>query len=341
VDPSGLAISGVAHGKGKAGAPAEEDPWENRVRKAGLPPAMAANSELRELAGWLQRDMIQRNPNVRWDDIAELGGVKRVLKESLVMPLRYPEYFTGLLQPWKGVLVYGPPGTGKTLLAKAVATECNTTFFNISASSIVSKWRGDSEKLVRVLFELARHHAPSTIFLDEIDALMGSRGDGEHEGSRRMKTELLVQMDGLLSSTEQVFLLAATNLPWELDMALLRRLEKRVHVPFPTKAAREWMVQRLLPRERMASAADVQAIAARTEGYSGSDITLVCKEAAMRPLRRLLSQIEMQQHDLHAPPPQPGPVLSDDVEAALGAVRPTVAAQAQRYIEWEREFGSV
>ena len=192
-----------------------------------------------------------------------------------------------------------------------------------------------------MLFELARHHAPSTIFLDEIDALMGSRGDGEHEGSRRMKTELLVQMDGLLSSTEQVFLLAATNLPWELDMALLRRLEKRVHVPFPTKAAREWMVQRLLPRERMASAADVQAIAARTEGYSGSDITLVCKEAAMRPLRRLLSQIEMQQHDLHAPPPQPGPVLSDDVEAALGAVRPTVAAQAQRYIEWEREFGSV
>ena len=123
-DPSALTISGHAHGQGsgRAGAPTDEDPWENRVRKAGLPPAMAANSELRELAGWLQRDMIQKNPNVRWDDIAELGGVKRVLKESLVMPLRFPEYFTGLLQPWKGVLVYGPPGTGKTLLAKAHTT---------------------------------------------------------------------------------------------------------------------------------------------------------------------------------------------------------------------------
>ena len=338
-DASSLAVSGHRPEARKA-PEEEEDVWENRIRKAGLPAGLAASSELRELALGLQRDMIQENPNVKWDDIAELGGVKRVLKESLVMPLRFPHLFVGLLQPWKGVLLHGPPGTGKTLLAKAVATECRTTFFNISASSIVSKWRGDSEKLVRVLFELARHHAPSTIFIDEIDALMGSRGDsGEHEGSRRMKTELLVQMDGLLACSSQVFLLAATNLPWELDGALLRRLEKRIHVPFPSATAREWMVSRLLPRERLAARVSYEAGAAQTDGYSGADLKLVCKEAAMRPLRRLFAELEGRT-DAAAAELQPGPVSEEDMESALRGVRPTVAAR-EKYEQWSEEFGSV
>lgn len=413
-DPSGLVISGHVAGKGREESDEAPGPWEHRIKKAGLPPAMAANAELRELAGWLQRDMIQTNPNVRWDAIAELDGVKRVLKESLVMPLRYPEYFTGartaprihppayhsfgraldghttprvepgararafgsrgprgrdmtlpphltrllaspplrsvpspprppgLLQPWKGVLLYGPPGTGKTLLAKAVATECNTTFFNISASSIVSKWRGDSEKLVRVLFELARHHAPSTIFVDEIDALMSARGDsGEHEGSRRMKTELLVQMDGLLACDAQVFLLAATNLPWELDMALLRRLEKRVLVPFPTTIARATILKRALPVDRLEAVASLDVIAQRTEGYSGSDLVLVAKEAAMRPLRRLLAKLDLDAPRQGAKAPQPGLVDAADLDAALAATKPTVHTYAERYNQWEAEFGSV
>ena len=118
------------------------------------------------------------NPDVKWDDIIGLESAKRTIKEAVVYPIKYPQLFTGILSPWKGLLLYGPPGTGKTLLAKAVATECETTFFNISASSIVSKWRGDSEKLVRVLFEMARFYAPSTIFIDELESIMSIRGSG-------------------------------------------------------------------------------------------------------------------------------------------------------------------
>jgi katanin p60 ATPase-containing subunit A1 len=175
------------------------------------------------------------------------------------------------------------------MLARAVATECETTFFNISASSIVSKFRGDSEKLVRVLFELARYHAPSTIFIDEIDSIMGRRdAAGEHEGSRRMKTELLIQMDGLSKSNDLVFVLAASNMPWDLDIALLRRLEKRILVPLPNERARKTMIVGHLTEGERASGLDYNDLARKTDGYSGSDIALLCKEAAMRPVRRLM-----------------------------------------------------
>ncbi|TNN11209.1 Katanin p60 ATPase-containing subunit A-like 2 [Schistosoma japonicum] len=230
-----------------------EDPQERLLKPLGS--YLGYTGEWRSLALTISRDIFLQNPNVRWDDIIGLNSAKRLVKEAVVYPIKYPQLFAGILSPWKGLLLYGPPGTGKTLLAKAVATECKTTFFNISASTIVSKWRGDSEKLVRVLFELARFHAPSTIFLDELDSLMSQRGSlsgygcsssgssnvsigNEHEGSRRMKTELLMQMDGLAKSDDLVFLLAASNLPWELDHAMLRRLEKRILVNLPNKEAR-------------------------------------------------------------------------------------------------------
>lgn len=210
----------------------------------------------------IQNEIINQNPSVRFHNIVGLNEAKRLLKEAVLMPMKYPHFFTGILEPWKGILLFGPPGTGKTMLAKAVATECRTTFFNISASTIVSKWRGDSEKLIKVLFDLARYHQPSTIFVDEIDSILSSRGSGEHEASRRMKTELLIQLDGLIrSSGDRVFLLAASNLPWELDMALLRRLEKRILVELPTPEARANMMIANIPPKMCESQLDYQAFA--------------------------------------------------------------------------------
>ena len=149
---------------------------------------------MRDLAILIKREIILENPNVTFNDIIGLDTPKKIIEEALLWPIKYPQFFTGLLDPWKGILLFGPPGTGKTLLAKAVATEMRTTFFNISAATVVSKWRGDSEKIIKVLFDLARHYQPSTIFLDEIDSIMSARGSSqdEHEGSRRMKTELLL-----------------------------------------------------------------------------------------------------------------------------------------------------
>lgn len=183
-----------------------------------------------------------------FDDIKGLDHAKAALREAVVLPSLRPDLYTGLREAPRGLLVFGPPGNGKTLLARVLAHESNATFFSISASSLTSKWVGESEKLVRALFQVAREMEPSIIFMDEVDALLSSGADGSGaDSARRMLTEFLVQFDGVKSSPDsRVFVMGATNRPEQLDEAVRRRLVKRIYIPLPCFDARLEMVCSML-----------------------------------------------------------------------------------------------
>jgi len=206
----------------------------------------------------------------------------------VILPTRFPQLFTGKRRPFKGILLYGPPGTGKSYLAKAVATEADSTFFSVSSSDLISKWQGESERLVRNLFEMARESpgGRAIIFIDEVDSLCGSRSEGESDSARRIKTEFLVQMDGVGKEAGNVLVLGATNVPWELDAAIRRRFEKRVYIPLPEKEARSYMVKiHLGDTPNSLTEDDFDQLGEITDGASGSDIKVLVKEALMQPLR--------------------------------------------------------
>lgn len=303
-----------------------------------------------DLAAMLERDVLDSTPGVRWDDVAGLSEAKRLLEEAVVLPLWMPEYFQGIRRPWKGVLMFGPPGTGKTLLAKAVATECGTTFFNVSSATLASKWRGESERMVRCLFDLARAYAPSTIFIDEIDSLCTSRGaSGEHESSRRVKSELLVQIDGVNNSSTTddgqpkiVMVLAATNFPWDIDEALRRRLEKRIYIPLPDFESRKALININLRTVQIAADVNIDEVARRTEGYSGDDLTNVCRDASMNGMRRKIAgktrdEIKNMSKDEIAKDPV---AMCDFVEALVKVQKSVSPSDIEKHEKWMAEFGS-
>jgi len=230
---------------------------------------------------------------VTFDDIGALADIKESLQELVMLPLRRPDLFKGgLLKPCRGILLFGPPGTGKTMLAKAIANDAGASFINVSMSTITSKWFGEDEKNVRALFSLAAKVAPTIIFVDEVDSMLGQRArSGEHEAMRKIKNEFMSHWDGLLSkSGERVLVLAATNRPFDLDEAIIRRFERRIMVGLPTQESRELILRTLLSKEKVDENIDFKELATMTEGYSGSDLKNLCVTAAYRPVRELLKK---------------------------------------------------
>ncbi|XP_011345822.1 fidgetin-like protein 1 isoform X2 [Ooceraea biroi] len=286
----------------------------------------------------IKSEIMESGKTVTWDDIAGLEYTKKIIKEVVVFPMLRPDIFTGLRRPPKGILLFGPPGTGKTLIGKCIASQSKSTFFSISASSLTSKWIGDGEKMVRALFAVARVHQPSVIFIDEIDSLLTQRSETEHESSRRLKTEFLVQLDGATTSDDdRILIVGATNRPQELDEAARRRLVKRLYVPLPELEARRQIINNLLASVRHnLGQEDVTRIAEKSAGYSGADMTNLCKEASMEPIRSIpfsqLEDIEMEEvrH-----------ITSRDFDEALINVRPSVSqSDLNIYIDWDRTYGS-
>ncbi|EEB09364.2 hypothetical protein SJAG_04566 [Schizosaccharomyces japonicus yFS275] len=308
-------------------------------------PAPASESPLSDFEAAIMSEIMQPGEPVYWSDIAGLEDAKNSLKEAVIYPFLRPELFCGLREPVQGMLLFGPPGTGKTMLAKAVATEAKATFFSISASSLTSKYLGESEKLVRALFTVAKRQPCSVIFVDEIDSILSSRSDqgNEHESSRRLKTEFLIQWSSITNATvdkneqqPRVLVLAATNLPWCIDEAARRRFVKRTYIPLPEFDTRYKHLTHLMKNQKHSlSDSDFEELSRLTEGYSGSDITALAKDAAMGPLRSLGDAL------LTTSVENIPPIDLNHFKNSIKTIRPSVSPEGiSRYEEWNAQYGS-
>uniref|UniRef100_A0A2K5EW51 Spastin n=1 Tax=Aotus nancymaae TaxID=37293 RepID=A0A2K5EW51_AOTNA len=326
---SGLSmVSGVKQGSGPAPATYKGTPKTNRINKPSTPTTTARKKkDLKNfrnvdsnLANLIMNEIVDNGTAVKFDDIAGQDLAKQALQEIVILPSLRPELFTGLRAPARGLLLFGPPGNGKTMLAKAVAAESNATFFNISAASLTSKYVGEGEKLVRALFAVARELQPSIIFIDEVDSLLCERREGEHDASRRLKTEFLIEFDGVQSAgDDRVLVMGATNRPQELDEAtrllLLKNLLCKQGSPLTQK--------------------ELAQLARMTDGYSGSDLTALAKDAALGPIRELkpeqvknMSASEMRN------------IRLSDFTESLKKIKRSVSPQTlEAYIRWNKDFG--
>lgn len=276
--------------------------------------------------------LVREKPSVKFEDIAGLEDVKEEIRLRMIYPLENPDLAAKFhIQSGGGLLLYGPPGTGKTLLARATAGELDAAFFTVSAADVLSKWVGEAEQNVKKLFDAAVEHAPSVIFIDEIESLVPARRDDGSSIMTRVVPQILQGMEGFgkVKGGKGVMFMGATNVPWQLDPAVLRpgRFDAKVYIPLPDLAARRKMLELYLEKRPLGEDVDLDALAQRLEGYSGADIHYLCNRAAVIPF-------------LQAVATKADTVIGrETIEDALAEVRPSVAReQLGRFEEWGRQF---
>jgi len=319
---------------------------EQATRTTSAPPARppetapGAEPDFRDWATAL----IYRSP-VSWDDIGGLEDTRRAIKAAYGLTLaRKPQGVR--LQGWRNLLFYGPPGTGKTLLAAATSNGLEATFFNVVVSQLLSKYFGESSRLISTLYRVARSHAPAVVFLDEAEALMLPRGEGESGAERRILSTLLAELDGLEQKGDERYVLtiAATNTPWLMDVAILSRFQQRIYIPLPDAEARRAILHIQLERQGFQTEVGYDELAQRTQGYSGRDLEHLCAAAIQHMVRRtnpdLDRFVDLGRQALEAHEIRIEPLTEDDFGPALAQVTPqTGPAQLARFDRWRQELG--
>jgi transitional endoplasmic reticulum ATPase len=308
---------------------------EGRKANAGSRRSVPANSPASEAEGETSANqwIVREKPTLRFSDVAGLEDVKQDIRLKMIYPFEHPDLAEKFaIRPGGGILLYGPPGTGKTMLAKATAGEIDATFFRISPAEVLSKWVGEAEQNIKKLFDAAAAETRSIIFIDEIEALVPARRDEGSSVMQRVVPQILQGVEGFdKKAGRPILLMGATNVPWQLDSAMLRpgRFDEKVYIPLPDLPARRAMLTQYLGKRPVDENVNLDALASRLEGFSGADIKYICDRAAVIPFLQSVASGE------------DGKITNSVLDDVLHDTRPSVTAEMlHRFTAWHRDGGN-